>query len=1167
MSESKNNTNKKCRICISMRGLKSAILSFIGIMVFLPLNGQVTTTTFTTSTTTITDAMVRDGQFASNNFGGQNKMNVDFQFGQQVSTVSRTFIKFDLSSIPTNAIITAATLNLTPQIINNGQNHPIYVERVNGGPWTEGGINWNNQPGSTDQLSFTHQQTSDPNLHQFDVMDHVQHMTYYPSLNEGWKIQLQQENGTTNFGMIYHSSEANNTTKRPTLTISYVLPLTATTTITHCTAGNTDGTLSTTITGGGPITTNDIRIYEVVRDPNQRAKATLTYISTANLNYTPSTGICTANNLAPGIYLMRVYDPLYLQNSDTRHILYKQFLVGREGETTKGILMAHHGYNKHMMIERDESGSQNPTDKANKNYYENNGYFDLLIADIPGDREAAALFHYDVDFDNQLKFTKSIFYGPSWGGFYRHHQSSNAVNYSIITSDWEMKRVTWNTRPSIDINRQINIPTTTTIGFDPNNIDTVAIDSFINYWQANPTQNFGFEVAMASYNNPQMALRGYFPNHNNRTFLELEFTVKAPVETIFDEETATGTLTVNAPSGHPLPYKYLISYESLPDLNTLWQSVKDSIPVDSLTFFAGNVQTTDFTFEGLDPAHYYVGVYDNTGAKIMDGEGFIAPPINLLNNTNISVTDGVIARGSSSTNGTAMLDGLIRSSENGGFEFEVQSIGNMTVGFNNLADQLPQTGADMEFGISVFSDGTYDLIRGNTILYEGSINVGSDFKLLKQNNKVHYYVDGVEVFVEEVYLNDASDLTGTIIIADGLAALDHLVKFEVLKVPLRPMHAHVFNPECDENIGRVQVGISKPEYYGGTGTYIVRDVVTGLVAKTGSISELYTGIELAVGEYRLEYTYTVGGSTYIWSEYFDIGHPIFWDLLNPNFTAEGGTVNTITSNDYFDFGLALSQNELPEGEDGWVSFNAKFIEMYPPPGGPYYAVPSRVKFQLIDETSSPKVAINMQSMGLGLINKYVWAVDASGATVGTPFTTYRTGEFKIRRDGANFETYFNNSLTPFATLPATGSGNFKALAYGRGASIFDSYASFCYGLTTSKQCAHLDYELDGNYYVTNNGRFCFVYNEEYNDPNVELNIYNQSGVLVATEATFDLPDLIHGQNRLVLDFTDDGYCLVTGFYTLEVINDKNEKFYLRFYNDYSGCGGYEAEPGDIFKPE
>lgn len=86
--------------------------------------------------------------------------------------------------------------------------------------------------------------------------------------------------------------------------------------------------------------------------------------------------------------------------------------------------------------------------------------------------------------------------------------------------------------------------------------------------------------------------------------------------------------------------------------------------------------------------------------------------------------------------------------------------------------------------------------------------------------------------------------------------------------------------------------------------------------------------------------------------------------------------------------------------------------------------------------------------------------------------------------------------------------------------------------------------VDAGYYLLTDNMLNFKYNEEYAPaPNARLQfkIYNSIREVKTIANTYDY--LVHGDNR----FSFNCKSLPKGYYILEVKNDKNETWYLRFY--------------------
>lgn len=112
--------------------------------------------------------------------------------------------------------------------------------------------------------------------------------------------------------------------------------------------------------------------------------------------------------------------------------------------------------------------------------------------------------------------------------------------------------------------------------------------------------------------------------------------------------------------------------------------------------------------------------------------------------------------------------------------------------------------------------------------------------------------------------------------------------------------------------------------------------------------------------------------------------------------------------------------------------------------------------------------------------------------------------------------------------------------------------------------ANLFNELDGYYYTVKSGKLRFVFNQNYDTQNnLKFNIYDEKGALIKTQISYPAVQATYGNNYLTLDLTTTSGCVGLGFFVLEVISDKKEKMYLRFYNEYGGCSMQpETPPGE-----
>ena len=135
--------------------------------------------------------------------------------------IQRSFIKFDLSSIPSTAIITSAQISLySIDSPSTEYDNPLsgsnaaYLSRVTSS-WNESTVTWNNQPGitTTNQVLLPQSTNDYEDYLNVDVTSLVADMIVNPTNSFGFRLSLQTE---TEFRRLsFSSSDATNTAKHP----------------------------------------------------------------------------------------------------------------------------------------------------------------------------------------------------------------------------------------------------------------------------------------------------------------------------------------------------------------------------------------------------------------------------------------------------------------------------------------------------------------------------------------------------------------------------------------------------------------------------------------------------------------------------------------------------------------------------------------------------------------------------------------------------------------------------------------------------------------------------------------------------------------------------------------------------------------------------------------
>ena len=161
-----------------------------------------------------------------NNYGSSGIIRTLAWTKNGINKFERTFIQFDLSTVPSGARITAAQLDLT----NDGSPHgggnssrygqaSTYLSRVTGA-WNEYSITWNNMPGITTSNRVSIPAPSDGySPMSADVTGLVKDILNSEEGNNGFEMRLQTEQKYRS--VRYASTQHNDANRWPKLTVTY----------------------------------------------------------------------------------------------------------------------------------------------------------------------------------------------------------------------------------------------------------------------------------------------------------------------------------------------------------------------------------------------------------------------------------------------------------------------------------------------------------------------------------------------------------------------------------------------------------------------------------------------------------------------------------------------------------------------------------------------------------------------------------------------------------------------------------------------------------------------------------------------------------------------------------------------------------------------------------
>jgi len=190
-----------------------SIFSFAFLLFALSLSSQTTLTLQASA-----DAMIVKNA-AVTNYGAQNYMQV-YPWGADYSR--RFLVEFDLSAIPSGAIITQADLKLF-ETATYGSSRTINAHVVNSA-WTETTVNWSNINSSFQSVVSASFQPSFPsNVNGiWNVKNDVQAMVNNTVVNNGWMFKDQTEDASQQYWQ-FATKEFSNVALRPQLIITYTV--------------------------------------------------------------------------------------------------------------------------------------------------------------------------------------------------------------------------------------------------------------------------------------------------------------------------------------------------------------------------------------------------------------------------------------------------------------------------------------------------------------------------------------------------------------------------------------------------------------------------------------------------------------------------------------------------------------------------------------------------------------------------------------------------------------------------------------------------------------------------------------------------------------------------------------------------------------------------------
>lgn len=440
------------------------------------------------------DAYTRSGTGATANFGAADSLIVTSSLNTLMPTVTyaalRSFMKFDLSTIPTNAIITSAKLRLSSkgtEPIAASNSTELYADLVNS-TWSEGTINHNSGISNNTVVStvttsnLVAQSTFLGNFYyrEFDVRAQLQGLVEQRIPNHGWRIRRNPETGILT-PAVYHSKESSATFSTflvPRLEVSYYIPMSVSgaTIVQATTTTSTDGSISPTLANGSS------------------ASKTYQWFSSTDL----TTPIATTLNLSGVKY---GWYGLKVTGTASAETMYYAFIIGVKCATVSVVFNpGNSDYIDDAVVLNSVSGSGTTTVfNTQRNYATSQ----TMTAAELGTAYYESLLRFRLWFDPNLTVNSANL--TLYGAGHAPTDRPNTSYLKYVNVPWEEMSVGYTNRPT-----SLTSPMVTITGTATGNVNsTVNIASLINSWKLNNTQNYGCHMQLTFYEGSNTMMQYY----------------------------------------------------------------------------------------------------------------------------------------------------------------------------------------------------------------------------------------------------------------------------------------------------------------------------------------------------------------------------------------------------------------------------------------------------------------------------------------------------------------------------------------------------------------------------------------------------------------------------------------------------------------------------------
>jgi hypothetical protein len=391
---------------------------------------------------------------------------------------TRSFVKFDLSAIPSNAIITSAKLRLRvkSESLVATNSTELYADLANT-TWSQSTITHNSAISNNTIVSTVTTSNfvtvtdffGSIDYREFDVKSQVQALAEGRIPNHGWRIRRNPDTGNLT-PAIYYSTEhlPGNAFFYPKLEVKYYIPMTVTsaTIVQATTTSSADGSISPVIAGG--------------------SSASKTYQWYNSLGNTIPGG--TSLNLTGRTY---GWYGLKVSGTDPSDVMYYAFLIGVKCSTVSVTFAPDGNYVDDTYMINNVSGSGTT---AVFNTQTNNGNAGVIPAsENLSPMTTEGLLRFRLWFDPNLTVNSANL--TLYGNAHAPTDRPNTSYLKLVNGPWAETSVAYTNRPA-----SLTTPSVTINSIVAGNGNaTVNIASLVNSWKLNNPQNYGCHFQLTFY--------------------------------------------------------------------------------------------------------------------------------------------------------------------------------------------------------------------------------------------------------------------------------------------------------------------------------------------------------------------------------------------------------------------------------------------------------------------------------------------------------------------------------------------------------------------------------------------------------------------------------------------------------------------------------------------